>query len=175
MPATQPTSLIEVLDSSGQPIGLAPRAEALQRGLAVRTVHVFVLDGHGRLLLQQLGRARDRHPLLWGSSMAGFPKPGEGEREAAARRLHEELGLSTPVDLVGTTVMQDGPSEKFVTVFSTRSDHAEIAEPDHIERIEFRDVAEIQRETVERPGNFTQTFHHVFAFWLSERRGTPGP
>lgn len=169
MPATQPTSLIDVLDSSGRPVGVAPRAEAFERGMRVRTIHVFVVDSHSRLLLQQLGRGRDRHPLLWGSSVAGFPRPREEEVEAASRRMSEELGLSAPVELAGTTVMRDGASEKFVTLFEARADHADIAEPDHIERIEFRDVDEIGRELVEQPANFTETFRHVFAFWLRQR------
>lgn len=174
MPATQPTSLIDVLDSSGRPVGVAPRAEAFDRGLSVRTVHVFVFDSHGRLLVQQLGRERDRHRLLWGSSVAGFPQPGEGEEAAASRRMAEELGLSTPISFVGRTVMRDGASEKFVTLFDTRAEHADIAEPGHIERIEFRDLEEVARELVEEPQNFTETFHHVFSFWLSERRGLAG-
>ncbi|HUR18145.1 MAG TPA: NUDIX domain-containing protein [Acidimicrobiales bacterium] len=136
----------------------------------MRTVHVFVFDPHGRLLLQQLGRGRDRHPLLWGSSVAGFPRPGEEEADAASRRMSEELGLSDPVELVGTTVMRDGDSEKFVTLFEARAAHADILEPDHIERIEFRGGEEIGREMVEHPANFTETFRHVFAFWLRQRR-----
>ena len=174
MPATQPTSLIDVLDSSGRPVGVAPRAAAFEQGMRIRTVHVFVFDSYGRLLLQQLGRGHDRHPLLWGSSVAGFPRPGEREADAASRRMSEELGLSAPVELVGTTVMRDGASEKFVTLFEGRTDDAEIAEPDHIERIEFRPVAEVERELVERPANFTETFRHVFAFWLGQRRGSAG-
>jgi len=172
MPATQPASLIDVLDSSGRPVGVAPRSEAFELGMRVRTVHVFVVDSHSRLLLQQLGRERDRHPLLWGSSVAGFPHPGEEEADAALRRMSEELGLVAPIGLVGTTVMRDGASEKFVTLFEARGDHAEIAEPDHIERIEFRAVEDVERELVEQPAAFTETFRHVFAFWLRQR---PGP
>jgi isopentenyl-diphosphate delta-isomerase len=174
MPATQPTSLIDVLDSSGRPVGVAPRSDAFEQGLRVRTVHVFVFDSDGRLLLQQLGRGRDRHPLLWGSSVAGFPRPGEEETEAASRRMSEELGLSAPVKLVGTTMMRDGDSEKFVTLFEARADHVGIAEPDHIERIEFREVGEVGRELVEQQANFTETFRHVFAFWLRQRSGPAG-
>lgn len=172
MPATQSSSLIDVLDPDGRPVGIAPRAEAFQRGLTVRTVHVLVLDSGGRLLVQQLGRARERHPLLWGSSVAGFPRPGEGDQEAASRRLSEELGLDIPIELVGTTVMRDGISEKFVTVFGAHSDHPRIAEPDHIERIEFRDVNAVRDEQVENPERFTETFRHVFSYWLAGRRGS---
>jgi isopentenyl-diphosphate delta-isomerase len=170
MPATQPSSLIDVFDAAGRPIGTAPRAEAFQRGLTVRTVHVFVFDSEDRLLVQQLGPERDRHPLLWGSSVAGFPRPGEGVEEAASRRLSEELALTTPIDLMGTTVMRDGDSEKFVTLFETRSDRATIAEPGHIERIEYRDVDAVRDEQVEHPERFTETFRHVFSYWLNQRR-----
>lgn len=171
MPATQPSSLIDVVDLSGHPIGVAPRAEAFRRGLGVRTVHVFVVDSSDRLLLQQLGRERDRHPLLWGSSAAGFPQPGEPEFEAARRRLREEVGLAEDIELVGTTTLRDGASQKFVTLFETSSDTATVAEPGHVERIEFRAVDEVVAEMVEHPERFTETFRHVFSYWLNRRRG----
>ena len=171
MPATQPSSLIDVVDDAGHPVGVAPRADAFRLGLPVRTVHVFVRDGMARLLLQQLGRGRDRHPLLWGSSVAGFPQPGESEEVAAQRRLREEVGLTTRVERVGTTVMEDGASTKFVTVFETVADREpEIAEPGHIERIEFRPVGDVEVELVEDPARFTETFRHVFSYWLRQRR-----
>jgi 8-oxo-dGTP pyrophosphatase MutT (NUDIX family) len=50
-----------------------------------------------------LGRERDRHPLLRGSSVAGFPRPGESEETAARRRAAEELGLDVAV-LIGCGV-----------------------------------------------------------------------
>lgn len=171
MPATQPTSLIDVVDASGRPVGVAPRAEALRSGLGVRTIHVLVFDCAGSLLMQQLGRQRDRHPLLWGSSVAGFPQPGEPALVAAQRRLHEEVALDTAVESVGTTVMQDGASRKFVTVFQTVADRQpEIAEPAHIERIEFWTIDQIRQQLVEDRKRFTETFRHVFWYWHSRRQ-----
>jgi isopentenyl-diphosphate delta-isomerase len=175
MPATLPSTLIDVVDADGRAVGVAQRAEALRMGLGVRTVHVLVLNADGDLLVQQLGRQRDRHPLLWGSSVAGFPRPGEPDELAAARRLREEVALTTPMKRIGTTVMQDGPSQKFVTVFETIADRVpEIAEPGHIERIDFRPIEQVNNELVEDPELFTETFQHVFYYWVRQRRST-GP
>ena len=68
--------------------------------------------------------------------------------------------------------MRDGASPKFVTLFETHADDPSIAEPGHIERIEFRDVDRVRAELVELPEVFTETFQHVFLYWLSGRRGS---
>src|SRR5437016_3252859 len=99
------TALIDVLDDDGRPIGAIARGAALREGVNFRTVHVFVLNSRGDLLLQRLSASRERNPLQWGSSVAAYPAAGEPNEEAASRRLSEELGLTTPLEALGTTMM----------------------------------------------------------------------
>jgi isopentenyl-diphosphate Delta-isomerase len=170
MAATTAQSLVDVLDESGRVVGEAPRDVALARGLSVRTVHIFLLDTEEALLLQLLGRGRDRHTLIWGSSVAAFPHPGELADAAAERRLYEELGLRTPLDRVGTITTIDGQSRKFVTLFEGRASSATVREPDHIERLEFWPLPRIDRALAEDPSSFTETFATVYRWWRAHDR-----
>jgi isopentenyl-diphosphate delta-isomerase len=169
---TTASSPIDVVDpSTGSPVGTARRDDALARGLTVRTVHVFLLDGRGGLLLQQLGRLRDRHPMLWGSSAAAFPRPRESEDSAARRRLKEELGLEIPIRRVGVVPTVDGRSQKFVVLFEGRIEALPaIAEPHHIERVEFWDLEVVDRELARDAEQFTDTFRQVYGWWRDGRR-----
>lgn len=169
MPETSASTLIDVLDESGRPVGAASRQEALESGLPVRTVHVFLVDREGQLLLQRLGVGRDRHPGpgLLGSSVAAFPRPGESEAAAARRRSAEELGLDAPLDRVGTIRTMDGRSPKFVTLFeaSVARSQPRILEPGHVEGVEYWALDDLDHELVQAPERFTETFRALYAWW----------
>jgi isopentenyl-diphosphate delta-isomerase len=164
-------SVIDIVDpTTGEPVGTAKRSEALEAGLAIRTVHIFLFDDEGRLLLQLLGRERDRHPLLWGSSVAAFPRPSEHEDAAATRRLSEELGLSVALRKVGRVQTIDGSSLKFVTLFEGQADTPRILEQGHVERVEYRPLPAIDSELAENPSIFTDTFRQVYSWWRERSR-----
>lgn len=167
MPSTSANSVIDVLDPvTGAPTGLASKAEAFERALAVRTVHVLLTDDRRRLLLQQLGRDRDRHQLLWGSSVAAFPRPGEPSDEAARRRLAEELGLELPLRQLGTVQMVDGRSPKFIAVYGGTVDATpKVLEIGHVERVEFWSPSDIDTALELEPEQFTDTFRQVYRWW----------
>lgn len=172
MPRPGPTSLIDRVDDVNRPVGVVPRADVFRVKANFRTVHVLVFDHGGCLLLQRLAPTRERHPCKWGSSVAGYLYAGETYRQAAKRRLAEELGLKTPLREVGVTRMSDEGVTKFVGVFTTVSDHPRIAEPDHIDAIESRPLAEVEQDIPRHPDAYTDTLRHVLRYWISE--GQPG-
>jgi isopentenyldiphosphate isomerase len=167
-----PTSLIDRVDDANRPIGLVTRADVFLVRANFRTVHVLVFSNAGDLLLQQLAPTRERNAGKWGSSVAGYMHAGETYRDAAQRRLAEELGLHTPLSEVGVTPMNDKGVTKFVGVYTTVSDKPRVAEPEHIEAIQFRPLGEIERGISSQPDSYTETLRHVLDYWISE--GQPG-
>ena len=119
MPETRPSDLIQVVDERDEPVGVVPK-EALrgQSGLHFRTAHAFLFDRRGHLLLVRLPPRADRNPLRWGSSVAGYVRPGEGYLDAATRRAEEELGVSPSLDFVGRTAMPDLGGVKHIGLFA---------------------------------------------------------
>ena len=134
-------------------------------------VHIFVFDASERLLVQQLGRLRDRNPLHWGSSVAGYLHAGESYADGAKRRLLEELRLESKLVKHGSTHMSDRGCMKFIGVFTTRveSDMPSIGESHHIERLAWMELRELDRELTSKPERFTATFRHVYRFFRSTR------
>jgi isopentenyldiphosphate isomerase len=164
MPAPGPSSLVDVVDERDEPIAVVPRSEVFTRRANFRTVHVLAFNHRGELLLQQLSGHRERHPGLWGSSVAGYVHAGETYEEAARRRLLEELGLRTDLQPVGVMAMADDGVTKFVGVFVTVADDPRNALPDHIAALEFRSLDDVRDQMAERPSDFTDTFREVLAF-----------
>lgn len=174
MPAPSTSAQIDWVDPADKPIGKVRRGEVFSRGAGFRVVHVFLFNENGELLLQQLGRNRDRNPLKLGSSVAGYLNAGEDYLEGATRRLREELGLSTSLTKFGSAVMPDKGARKFITLYltDTYASKVTLAEPGHIESLRFEPISEIHRQVEQRPGNFTETFLFLFRFYLSTMRLT---
>ncbi|MFS4492107.1 NUDIX hydrolase [Maribacter sp. 2308TA10-17] len=87
--------LIEILDSDGKFTGKTELKSYTHRmGLFHATVHIWLYTSDGRVLLQQRGKEKDTHPLLWDVSVAGHIGAGETIELSALREVEEEIGLS---------------------------------------------------------------------------------
>ena len=111
--------MVDVVDENDRELLVMPLAEAHRQGLYHRAAMVLVYDPDGRLYLQKRAPHKDLYPGRFDLSATGHVQAGEAREEAAARELHEELGLTaktlTPVDAAQAS--RDTAYE-FVTVFS---------------------------------------------------------
>ncbi|WP_313790956.1 NUDIX hydrolase [Flagellimonas alvinocaridis] len=86
---------VDILDEQGNPTGASClKSEAHRKGLLHPTIHVWLYTKDGRILLQQRGKHKDTHPLLWDVSVAGHVSSGEDIEWAAVREVQEEVGLT---------------------------------------------------------------------------------
>lgn len=162
MSAPTKTSLIDQVDQADHRVGVIPRGRALALGANFRTAHAFVFGRDGRLLLQRLAPARERHPSRWGSSVAGYLFAGEDYEHAVRRRLAEEIGVEAPVAFVAKMPMQDEQSTKFVALYRCVTEDVEIREPDHIAAVRWWRRAEVEDAIKRSPDLFTPTFVSLF-------------
>jgi isopentenyldiphosphate isomerase len=110
--------LVDILDSEGKPTGKSClKSEAHRKGLLHPTVHVWLYTSDGRVLIQQRGKNKATHPLLWDVSVAGHVASGEPIVTAAIREVEEEVGYQiTEEDLesIGTFKAIHKISEDFI-------------------------------------------------------------
>ena len=86
---------IDILDSKGKLTGkTALKSEVHRKGLYHQTVHIWFYTSDEKILLQQRGKDKATHPLLWDVSVAGHIGSGEEIETAAIREVEEEIGLS---------------------------------------------------------------------------------
>lgn len=170
MPAPTANTLIDAVNERDEEVGTVRRGEALQEGRNFRTAHVFILNHEGKLLLQRLAKGRDRHPGRWGSSVAAYLFAGESYEEGALRRMKEELGVAGDLIPLGKLEMRDVNSLKFVSLFLSHSEAAEVREPDHISELRYWTVEEIQARLDRSPEDFTPTFARLFNAFLTRLR-----
>ena len=70
------------------------RGEVHRDGDWHRSVHIWLVDTEGRLVLQRRSKFKDTHPGLLDVSCAGHITGADGVLETSVRELEEELGLS---------------------------------------------------------------------------------
>ncbi|WP_338674084.1 isopentenyl-diphosphate Delta-isomerase [Streptomyces sp. SCSIO 30461] len=102
--------LLELVDESGRTIGTAEKLAAHQApGQLHRAFSVFLFDEQGRLLIQRRALGKYHSPGVWSNTCCGHPYPGEAPFTAAARRVHEELGVSPSLMAEAGTVRYNHP------------------------------------------------------------------
>lgn len=94
--SSRESELVELVDARGDACGTATVEKAHSApGLRHRAFSVHLLDSGGRLLLQQRAAVKTRFALRWANAACGHPAPGQPVVREAARRLAEEVGLSS--------------------------------------------------------------------------------
>jgi isopentenyldiphosphate isomerase len=86
--------LFDIYNQDGSPAGyIASRDDAHRLGLWHRTVHIWIRNNKGELLLQKRALTKEVYPGYWDISCAGHIDAGESPETAALRELSEELGV----------------------------------------------------------------------------------
>jgi isopentenyldiphosphate isomerase len=88
--------MIDVVDPvSGDATGdVRSKRDVHRDGLWHRSVHVWVVNAAGALLLQQRALMKENHPGMWDVSAAGHISSGEDSLQSACRELDEEIGVA---------------------------------------------------------------------------------
>lgn len=71
------------------------------QGVRHRAFMVLVRNPRGQVLLCRRSAHKRLWPRYWENSCSSHPMPGESHREAAERRLQEELGFTTNLEPIG--------------------------------------------------------------------------
>ena len=82
-----------LVDENDAVLATSGKIPAHQSGRLHRAFSVFLVDGAGRVLIQQRALKKYHSGGLWANSCCGHPRPGEDVVSAAERRVFEELGV----------------------------------------------------------------------------------
>ncbi|PVX49215.1 isopentenyl-diphosphate delta-isomerase [Balneicella halophila] len=83
-----------LVDNKDNSIGEMEKIEAHSKALLHRAVSVFIFNSNNQLLLQKRALSKYHSPGLWTNTACTHPRPNENTKDAAIRRLQEEMGMS---------------------------------------------------------------------------------
>jgi isopentenyl-diphosphate delta-isomerase len=82
-----------LVDKKDVQLGLMPKMEAHIKGVLHRAFSVFIFNSSMSLLMQKRSNQKYHSPGLWTNTCCSHQRNGESTKEAAKRRLMEEMGL----------------------------------------------------------------------------------
>ncbi len=152
-----------LVDESGRETGTAEKLKAHQEGHLHRAFSIFLVDGKGRLLLQQRSRLKYHSPGLWANSACGHPRPGEASLKAASRRLKEELGVASRLvhafqARYREPVGRDMVENELVEVYFGRFEGEVDSDPGEVDSVNWFALPGLMESVAEQP--------EAFAIWL---------
>ena len=74
-------------------VGFSEKMRTHAEGKLHRAFSIFVFNKKGHLLLQKRAKSKYHSGGLWSNTCCGHPRPGEATKDAAHRRLKEEMGF----------------------------------------------------------------------------------
>jgi len=90
---------IDILNPDGSPAGFnSPRKKAHSDGLYHKSIHLWIINSHGELLIQKRAMSKTAHSGLWDISCAGHVESGDTPTGTVIKETKEELGLDISVD-----------------------------------------------------------------------------
>ena len=88
-----------LVDKNDNQIGLMPKMEAHEKGILHRAFSIFIFNSENQILLQKRSSSKYHSGGLWTNTCCSHPRDGEDIIDAAARRLLEEMGIKTDLNL----------------------------------------------------------------------------
>ena len=156
-----------LVDESDRPVGIMEKMEAHRRALLHRAFSVFIFNSMGEMLLQQRAKEKYHSAGLWTNACCSHPRPGEDTREAAIRRLREELGFSTELEklfeFTYRSAFDNGLTEyEFDHVFIGKYDREITPNGAEVSDYRFLSFPAIETEMEVAPERFTSWFRLAF-------------
>ncbi|MGC9150852.1 MAG: isopentenyl-diphosphate Delta-isomerase [Microbacter sp.] len=156
-----------LVDRNDRPMGEMMKLEAHQKGLLHRAVSVIILNAKAQMLLQQRALTKYHSAGLWTNTACTHPFPGESNKEAAIRRLSQEMGLMTD-DLTElfhftyrATLDNALTEHEFDHVFVGISDALPKLNPLEVMDFKFVDLPDLMQWMERTPEDFTVWFLNI--------------
>lgn len=159
------TNLTEVIlvDEHDVATGTMEKIKAHEEALLHRAFSVFIFNSEGEMLLQKRASGKYHSPGLWTNTCCSHPKPGESTKEAAEKRLMEEMGFTTPLEKVFDFVYKAGfdnglTEHEFDHVYTGTYEGPIQPDPEEVSEYAYRKLEDIRSSI--------QTEAHLYTAWF---------
>ncbi len=156
----QQVILVDDLDNE---VGTMEKMDAHYTPNLHRAFSVFIFNSRGQMLLQQRAISKYHSGGLWTNTCCSHPYPGEKTDAAAARRLQEEMGFSTPLtkafDFIYQAAFDNGLTEyEYDHVFIGEYNGDVFPVKEEVESYCYKSFEEIKSDLQQTPWMYTEWF-----------------
>ncbi|TNE54512.1 MAG: isopentenyl-diphosphate Delta-isomerase [Bacteroidetes bacterium] len=162
-----------LVDREDREIGTMPKMEAHRKGLLHRAFSVFVFNERDELLIHQRAKGKYHSPGLWTNTCCSHPRKSEGTKEAAKRRLMEEMGfeceLKQGFSFIYRADLGNGLIEHELDhVFVGRWNGVPAPNAEEVAQVRWLKIPELLDEIQEEPERYTYWFREILGKYRNE-------
>ena len=157
------TEYVILVDEEDNEIGTMEKMQAHKEGRLHRAISVFIFNSKKDLLLQKRADGKYHSPGLWTNTCCSHPRAGENPKQAAIRRLTEEMQLSCPLKFAFSFIynakLENGLIEhEFDHVFTGLADRPPKPDEKEVGGWRYISIDKLDAELRAKPEQFTEWF-----------------
>lgn len=133
-----------------------------------RSIHIFLLNSKGELLIGKRPSFKKRFPNLWTAGAGGKVDAGESYFDAAKRELKEELGVEVELEEVTKAPFKNEIYGyiSFHIIYSGRSEGPFDPDPEEIDKLKWISLEDLEKDIKDNPNNYSLAFQSTFKAYL---------
>lgn len=152
-----------LVDEQDNDIGVMEKLQAHQLGVLHRAFSVFIFNDKEQLLLQQRSFTKYHSAGLWTNTCCSHPRPNETIKDAANRRLFEEMGMSCDLKIktnfIYKTSFENGLIEHELDyVLIGSSNQNPHINQDEVADYKWASISDIKTDIISNPNQYTSWF-----------------
>lgn len=165
--------LVDLIDRDDRVVGQAPRSQVRTQNLLHRGVGILCRNSRGEVYVHRRTPTKDVFPHLYDMFVGGMVGLGESYEAAAAREVHEELGIPDARPAFLFAHLYEGDRNRaWVHVFRVDWDGPIVHQESEVEWGAWMPEAELEAwcERVEIVPDGLEIFHRYLAWRRSDPR-----
>lgn len=141
------------------------KKEAKKLRLFTRSVHIFLFNKKGELLICKRSANKKTYPNQYTSSAGGHVEQGEDCKVAAKRELQEELSVTISIRDLGRFDVVTSKERTIHHLFIGKINKKISPDPDEISSYIFLSPKNISRDIVLYPRKYCKPFYEAFRYY----------
>lgn len=163
---------VVLVDHNDNELGLMEKQQAHVAGLLHRAFSVFIFNSKGELMLQQRAASKYHSPTLWTNTCCSHPRQNESYKQAANRRLVEEMGfdceLSFKFSFIYKASLDNGLTEHELDhVFIGTFDGEPNLNQAEVMAYRWVEMDDLKKDIYKNAQNYTAWFKIIFDKYLA--------
>ena len=155
-----------LVDEQDLPIGEMDKLEAHEKNQLHRAFSILLWNDQNEMLIHQRADGKYHSAGLWTNTCCSHPRPQEDTLDAAHRRLHEEMGISTELKhafyFVYQVALENNLSEHELDhVFLGKFEGNPQVNPEEAKDFRWVKLEDLNIEINQFPNNFTYWFKYI--------------
>lgn len=155
--------MVILVDEIDKEIGTEEKIKTHQEAKLHRAFSIFIFNSKGEMLLQKRAKGKYHSGGLWSNACCSHPRPGEDTKQAAYRRLMEEMGfdcdLQEAFDFIYKANLDHNLTEyEYDHVFIGKYDGKIKLNPEEAEDFKWISIDDLKENVEKHPEKYTVWF-----------------